>query len=131
MEQFTKILFGEGFSLAYWLAYSILFSIGSAVYFLMKYIKRSDTGCKFSKSYWFRDNIAKIILGVFMMYIFIRVYEDIYPYLKQYAVLQHEFTQVAGMLLLGVLNQKIVGWLSKRLGLVYKKDAKAHIEAKQ
>ena len=117
MDQFNDLIFGEELSVGAWMAYMLLYGIGSMIYLLIKYKYRKDCSTTFSFSFWRKDNLPSLILAILFMYVGIRAYADIYPYIKDAAVLKYDLTQVGGTLLIGILNQKIALWFAKKLGI--------------
>ncbi len=64
------------------------------------------------------------------MYVCIRGYADLYPYLKDIPVIKYDLSQAIGIVVLGSLNQHIVNWIVKKYGLTYKEDARTYVTRK-
>ena len=126
---FKTIMFGE-MTLGEWGGYCTLFLIGMLLLYVLKYRNRKDKTTTFSRGYFWHINGSEILAGFILMYIVIRIYSDIYPYMKDLAVLKYDLSQIAGVLLLGFLSQAITKYLSKRLGMTKSQDVKSYKDSK-
>ena len=127
--EFKTILFG-GESLQYWLAYCILFLFGVLFIYIIKTMRRNQKDVRFDWGYWIRDNWRKLVFIVMLMYLCIRGYADLYPYLKDIPIIKYDLSQAIGIIVLGTLNQTIVNWVVKKYGLEYKEDARTFVTRK-
>lgn len=115
---FKTVVFGDN-SLSMWAGYCTIFLIGVLIQYLLKTRNRTyKHTIDWSWTYFILDNWRKVLLVILMMYAAIRFYLEIAPYLQLKIPTGFKITEAFAIIVLGLLIQKVIDYLSKKVGVL-------------
>lgn len=112
-RNFQTTLFGEE-QLGVWLAFIGLFLMGVLLRYLISTSGRKQKQIPFRWDYFFYDNWRKLLITLILMFISIRFYVDISPWLNEQLPIKYTISEGFAIFLMGLLMQSGVVWLSKK-----------------